>query len=267
MSTDRRRLPDVRATANVWSGTIVLGSGIVVYVGPGADTGVHRHDAIQVVWSPDRPVLLGTERGPVRTRAALVPSRESHVIESDGGRMAIVLVEPTGRLGRRLDAAARRSPDLSGLQPAGSGLPATADATAVVDWARSLVAAIVGDPPSPGHRDVRPELRDAGRFIDAHLGQTPRLADTAGRVGLSPRQLRRSFAAEFGMPYRRYVLWRRLRCALLCVRDGADLTTAAATAGFADSAHLSRTFRDTFGLTPSEVLPLLTVAEADFADG
>jgi AraC family transcriptional regulator len=31
------------------------------------------------------------------------------------------------------------------------------------------------------------------------------------------------------------------------------LTTAAHEAGFADSAHLSRTFRDTFGLAPSRI--------------
>jgi AraC-like DNA-binding protein len=254
------------ATVGGWSGTVVLGSGIVVYVGPGASAVAHRHDAIQLVWSPDRPVVLGTDHGPVRTRAALVPSRASHSIDAAGSPMAIVLVEPTGGLGRELDDMARTSPDLTGARTARRALPATTDATSVVDWARSLIASIVGDAPSARTKDVRAELLDAARYIDAQLGQVPRLDDVAAHVGLSPRQLRRSFADEIGMHYRRYVLWRRLRCALLHVRDGDDLTVAAAAAGFADSPHFSRTFRDTFGLTPSEILPLLTVAEADFAD-
>ncbi len=248
-----------------WSGTIVLGSGIVVYVGPGSSAAAHRHDAIQLIWSPDRPVVVDTEHDRLRTRAALVASRVSHALNADGNPVAVVLVEPTGALDRPLDDLARRSPDLVGVQPAGLAVPTTTDATAVAGWARSLIAAVVGAPAArPG--DVRPELLEAAEYIDANLGEAPRLADVATRVGLSARQLRRSFADEIGMPYRRYVLWRRLRCALLRVRDGDDLTVAAADAGFADSPHFSRTFKDTFGLTPSEVLPLLTVAETDFAD-
>ncbi|BBY31562.1 hypothetical protein GCM10023114_33850 [Mycolicibacterium sediminis] len=42
-----------------------------------------------------------------------------------------------------------------------------------------------------------------------------------------------------------------MHIAITRVQAGDDLTTAAHTAGFADSAHLSRTCRDTFGLPPS----------------
>ena len=246
---------------------VALGSGIVVYIGPGATADTHRHDAIQIVWSPDRPVLVGTAQGSALTRAAIVPSTELHDLESDGAPVGIVLIEPSGPLGQRLDAFARQQPDLAHLAPTDFALPTTVDATVIVGWGRSLVMSLIGDVSSAGADDVRVELREATRFIDDHLDRAPRLTDTAGHVGLSPRQLRRSFADEIGIPFRRYVLWRRLRRVLLAVRDGADLTTAAACAGFADSAHFSRTFRQTFGLTPSEILPLLTVAEADFVDG
>ena len=101
------------------------------------------------------------------------------------------------------------------------------------------------------------------RYVDEHLDGSLRLEDIAQHVGLSPRQLRRDIADQLGMPFRRYVLWRRLRRAVLAVRRGDDLTTAAATAGFADSAHFSRVFRSLFGLTPSEVLPLLDVSHAE----
>ena len=49
--------------ADRWSGMVALGSGIVVYIGPGATADLHRHDAIQIVWSPDRPVGVGTANG------------------------------------------------------------------------------------------------------------------------------------------------------------------------------------------------------------
>jgi AraC-like DNA-binding protein len=41
--------------------------------------------------------------------------------------------------------------------------------------------------------------------------------------------------------------------ALTQIVRGVSLTTAAHEAGFADSAHLSRTFKHMFGLTPSEL--------------
>jgi AraC-like DNA-binding protein len=47
------------------------------------------------------------------------------------------------------------------------------------------------------------------------------------------------------------VLWLRLRIAITRVQAGDDLTVAAHAAGFADSAHLTRTCRDMFGLPPS----------------
>jgi AraC-like DNA-binding protein len=53
------------------------------------------------------------------------------------------------------------------------------------------------------------------------------------------------------MPLRTYVLWRRLLHVWTLLMAGETLSTAAHAAGFADSAHLSRTARTMFGLPPS----------------
>jgi AraC-like DNA-binding protein len=58
------------------------------------------------------------------------------------------------------------------------------------------------------------------------------------------------FRAGTGLPLRRYALLLRLRAALAVALRGATLTEAAHAAGFSDSAHLSRTFREHFGLPP-----------------
>jgi AraC-like DNA-binding protein len=70
-------------------------------------------------------------------------------------------------------------------------------------------------------------------------------------VGLSASRLTHLFTSQVGIPLRRYVLWSRLRIAISRVQAGDDLTDAAHGAGFADSAHLTRTTRDMFGLPPS----------------
>jgi len=58
------------------------------------------------------------------------------------------------------------------------------------------------------------------------------------------------FKARMGVPVRRYVLWARLRGGLEQALAGASLTSAALEAGFSDSAHFSRTFREMFGIAP-----------------
>lgn len=56
------------------------------------------------------------------------------------------------------------------------------------------------------------------------------------------------------MSVRRYLLWLRLRTALEMAGAAPSLTAVAHAAGFADSAHLTRTVRRMFGIVPS-VLP------------
>jgi AraC-like DNA-binding protein len=53
------------------------------------------------------------------------------------------------------------------------------------------------------------------------------------------------------MSVQSYLRWQHLLAAIRISARGASLTEAAHTAGFADSAHLTRVFRATFGIPPS----------------
>jgi AraC-like DNA-binding protein len=62
------------------------------------------------------------------------------------------------------------------------------------------------------------------------------------------------FKEQVGVPLRRYLLWHRILAAVDRATQGETLTEAAHASGLADSAHLSRAFREIFGLSPSRVL-------------
>ena len=58
------------------------------------------------------------------------------------------------------------------------------------------------------------------------------------------------------LPVRPYLAWLRLQRAAAAIVAGTPLATAALDAGFADAAHMSRTFRRMLGMAPSMLRPL-----------
>jgi AraC-like DNA-binding protein len=85
------------------------------------------------------------------------------------------------------------------------------------------------------------------------LNDTVTLTAVARAVHLSPDRFRHLFIEETGIALRPYVLWLRLERALAAYIAGRTLTEAAYAGGFADSAHLSRTFKRMFGISPASV--------------
>ncbi|WP_444993862.1 helix-turn-helix domain-containing protein [Aliikangiella sp. IMCC44359] len=78
--------------------------------------------------------------------------------------------------------------------------------------------------------------------------------DLARKVNLSESRMQHLFKEQMGLPIRRYILWMRLRSVLELSLTGVNLTDAAHSSGFSDSAHFSRTFRTMFGIPPSVLL-------------
>jgi AraC-like DNA-binding protein len=91
-----------------------------------------------------------------------------------------------------------------------------------------------------------------------HLREAPAGADTslaalAAVARLSPGRFMHAFTESVGIPLRPYLRWLMLERAGAALASGAPLGDAAYAAGFADAAHMSRTFRRMFGVSPSEV--------------
>lgn len=87
------------------------------------------------------------------------------------------------------------------------------------------------------------------------LGVAIPLNSIAREVHLSPERFRHLFIEETGVGFRAFLLWLRLEYSLTSYVAGSTLTEAAYAGGFADSAHLSRTFKRMFGITPASVRP------------
>jgi AraC-like DNA-binding protein len=229
-----------------WRGRISLAAGAILYVGPGATADAHAHHAVQLVWSAD-PFVLHVAGRRLERRAVLVPSSVRHLLDATGAEIALLLVEAHGPRGAALDAVARlaRYRDLSQQLAARPLLSSSGEIGLILEKLGIL----------PMRSPITFITRRAIEYIEEHLAGVPRVTDLASLLGVSPTRITHLFTAEVGIPFRRFVLWTRIKRATVAYRRGRDLTAAALEAGFCDAAHFSRVFRAMFGLSPSLALP------------
>lgn len=128
------------------------------------------------------------------------------------------------------------------------------------DAAADLRAAMLAVARNPGRLDAIsarildrmtvPRLRL--NFIRHAAGRAASVGAVAAELGESERTLRRRMLLDFGYGYATLVRIQRAANARQLLERGAKSTEAAAAAGFADQAHLTREFRRLVGVTPAQ---------------
>lgn len=95
------------------------------------------------------------------------------------------------------------------------------------------------------------QLRKAIEFIEDHSTRNIRLEELAALTGLSPAYFCHAFKQTTGMPPHRWQMRARVnRVKQMLEGTTLPISAAAAAAGFADQAHLTRVFRQFVGITP-----------------
>lgn len=224
----------------LWSGAFEAGDHWAIWRGAVGDSRLHRHLAAQAVVAPAPVTVIDTAGQRAIGRVILIDPLVPHRLEP-AAEAEIVFIEPTLaslplQFARSWSAAASPPPVIIARAFAGHD-----DWT----WARVLDTPL---PPRPTLARLQPALAEIDRLLA--LGAVP-LEAAAAKTGLSAERFRHLFVDAMGLPFRRYVLWRRIGRAAQALKAGDDATTAAHGAGFADAAHFSRTLRAMFGIAPS----------------
>lgn len=238
-----------------WQGRVLLTTGLALFVGRAGDNRPHRHYAVQLALSVDSKVQLTDPEGRQHTGGFVgCAAGTIHCLEPTDDEIILIYLEPTSTIG----AAAQKQ--LGGIsiiefdsQPALVHGLRMAIAKGSPRAAEELVHSIFcGSNRASEHcRDPRLAALIASPAFHA---VPPALEQAAQQFALSPSRFSHLFSAEMGIAYSAFRKWRKLLATLESVANGTQLTAAAHDGGFADSAHFSRTFKATFGLTPSEAL-------------
>ncbi|MFB9263309.1 helix-turn-helix domain-containing protein [Bradyrhizobium erythrophlei] len=233
----------------------------VLYLGPAFGLTPHRNATAVLAIGLDHSFDVADdperEDGVFRSaRSVLIPPNTLHHLRISRGRMAFLYLDPLSRDLAAITSRMRETTPRAAFGLAGEGaaigiLRDLADGHLAPGDARQGLDALLGIGVSAkADRRIAAALQ---RMRDEPF-RSHSLTQLGTVAGLSPSRFLHLFKAETGVPLRRYRLWSRMGAAVNAVRQGMSLTEAAHAAGFASSAHFSGTFRDMFGMMPSEFL-------------
>lgn len=233
--------------------------GEVLYSGVGLDSTWHHHHAVQIGISLGTPFRIHQDRNapPVLYRGFIAPPNVPHQVGSADISSLFMWVEAESPLASALMTVYsphRVSPLSNELY---QQLISEPNLQLTCTTAREIVYRMYDymgvrpfdiNPIDVRLQSVIASIRQPRESADPLLTRT-----LATQVSLSPSRLRHLFREQVGVSIQQFMLWQKLLSAISATLDGASLTEAAHKAGFSDSAHLSRTFRQMFGIKPSDI--------------
>lgn len=271
-----------------WLGRARLGLGWAAFVGQTGDNRAHAHHALQIVIGFESPARIWSlamsdtadmsQAGIIEAHATVVPSDLVHALLPGPNTVGLLYLERESVVARalelRLDSMHQNGqilvlPDVNLKTIRGAFDAALAGLAGGIE---TLLNALLDGVPYP---TSAPASSPIGKVTDRLDDTITRVVDRlrhaseldvsakalAAWAHLSSSRFAHRFKAHTGMPLRPYLRWLRLQNAAAAIVAGRTATEAAHAAGFADAAHLSRTLSRHFGITPSTLAGMTSIAK------
>ena len=196
----------------------------------------HRNPVTCILAGLDRPLAVCTQRERIEGHIVVIRPGLEHWVEIHGRAQVLYFDGLAFPLTAELAARVPREVATLAIEALDASPGAQEELRARFSRARERCPAAVA-------RTIDAIARDPM----TRMGQ----GELAERLGLGRTQAMRSFKAATGMTFREFKRWTALCAATRQIAEGQLVRTAAMDAGFADTAHLTRTFRTAFGTTPT----------------
>jgi AraC family transcriptional regulator len=220
----------------------------------------HAHHAIQIVIAIEgRVAICGKHDGWRECRGLVVRPDAEHSFDCNGALGVMVFVDPESSEGAWLSGTLRQDitivPDvpLDAIVPEVRALAERPDE--IADVAALVRRCVFGLRPGLApRRRFDPRVTTVLEAIRASDDLRMSLDNAADLACLSPTRFAHLFKEQVGLPFSRYMLWRKLTRAMVAVASERTIAAAAHAADFADAAHLTRTFYRMVGMAPSVLM-------------
>ncbi len=223
-------------------------------IGKIIDTKPHTHHALQLLLSikEDFTVIINDEK--IICRGIILDQDVKHQIIGDRGEQLLILIDADANVMQHCRERYFKDKPYKKID---NNLNVEFDENLInVDNAFDMVKSIIKNHIKSVfefNKEVDPRILISIKTINKTENKKITLKELAGISNLSEGRFTHLFKDEIGIPIRKYLLWRRLLEAVELIKEGSSFTDAAHEAGFSDSAHLSRTFKDSFGITLRDI--------------
>ncbi len=234
--------------------TVWIQAGMVIIYGASFDAAPHNHHAIQVIW-PQRNSLCKLNENDI-AELVIIDSKIEHQLQMSAGW--ILLVEPKSNLGQELSNKLAgqslktfSSPFSTTMKTPTQTEDLTVLLTPLFSTLKLTNQLLLINNDTVVDKRIQQLLTQLGQCLhgDCIKPSNWRASEVAKQLALSESRFLHLFSEELGIAWRPYLLWRRMMCAIQAMVNNSSATEAAHLAGFSDSAHLSRTFKNAFGMT------------------
>lgn len=232
-----------------------------IFVGELNDNKLHKHYALQVSISCKNDFVITDENNLKQSyTSCLIQSNITHRFESQYTTL-IILINPISSLGHQLFSKFRNTPitsldkDFDQLSSLFSSyLKGHIDfsnmTTSISSFFHSMKCACEKENHVEDER-----IYEAIQYLESNADRIVSLKEIAAICFLSETRFLHLFKEKTNLNFRRYQLWNKLLKSIPLLKTK-SVTETAMQYGFTDSSHYTRTFKETFGLTPKFILSI-----------
>ncbi|MGH1338515.1 MAG: helix-turn-helix transcriptional regulator [Aureispira sp.] len=227
-----------------------------LYLGKVPTTIAHQHYALQLTVSWGQKIEVNNVNQTLQATGVYIPSQVVHQLLG-ASPMVLLLAFPTSKVGHYYqqkypcntfqELPLSQKEGLANIGKQYYNKEGTKEEIQVAyhHWREACL-------PSEGmFQRMDKRIQEILVWLQEQSGPPISAAKAAQQIYLSTSRFLHLFRQETGVTYRRMQLWIKLIEAYQQLGEAGNLTELAYSAGFADSAHFSRTFKETFGLSPS----------------
>jgi AraC-like DNA-binding protein len=220
----------------------------------------HAHHAIQIVIALDGEVAIcGKGEAWHKGQGVIIRPDAAHSFNCNGALGAMLFVDPESAEGTWLRNSLSRDITIvsgsrltSPAQELRKFIEQPFESMEIGELIRHCVQAL--SPGAPPARRLDARVTTVLNTIRERADLRISLESAAEKAFLSPSRFAHLFKQQVGLPFSRYVLWRKLTRAMVAIASERTISAAAHAADFADAAHLTRTFYQMVGMAPSVLM-------------
>lgn len=235
-------------------------NGISLFWGTSFHTDPHLHNTLQLVFGIDKQFKLKDAQSEWRAfSAAIIRDRHLHQLDSCGSIQLFIYLDKDTDYVKKLTEKYLNNQDIASLDQSeirnlSTGffkkLLVQSDCKVLMRGCQTIFEHLIG---TTGTSVVDERIKKAVLFISQRHDRQFKVADVAEYVCLSESRLRHLFKQQVGQPIQNFIMWMKVVDSLNMILQGRQLSQSAIDAGFWDSSHMNRSYKELIGLPPGQV--------------